>query len=297
MSQNNGVIGMKVFKKLKGYDRHSKYGVLFCLPGFLGFLGFLLIPLFFSLYNSLLDSGGSFALLRNIRSLLDSAAFLQAMKNTGLYLLIGGSLAVLLSFLLAWGLFSLVRVRPAAAGVIKVGWLLPLLIPTAVSVLFIELLFTQEGAVNAWLHTNVDWLTDAPYPFWIMVFLYVWKNFGYFVIVFLGALSGISGEQFETARLEGAGSLRILRSIVLPQIMPSLFFVIIMGIVGVFKMNRESYLLFGNYPGSTYTFQNFITNNLGNLEYSRAATASMLLFLFFSVMVAFMVRYSERGDS
>lgn len=282
---------------MKKYGQYGKYGVLFCLPGFLGFLIFLLIPLGFSIYNSLLDGGGNFALTRNIKALMDSQAFILAMKNTGLYLLVGGGASIVLAYFLSWGLFTLVRTKATGTGAIKICWLLPLLIPTAVSVLFVELLFAKSGAVNLWLGANVDWLTTSPYTFWIMVVLYVWKNFGYFVIVFLGAFGGIPYEQFEAANLDGAGSLRLMWNIVFPQVVPSIFFTAIMGIIAVFKMNRESYLLFGNYPSeSAYMFQNFITNNLANLEYSRAATASMLLFLIFSVMIGFIVKYSERSD-
>lgn len=284
-------------KKQKRYNRYAKYGVLFCLPGLLGFVCFLLVPIFFSIFQSLFDRGGNFALFRNIQSLMRSHAFWLAMKNTVSYLLIGGGLANLLAFFLAWGLFSLMQKRTAGTGLIKVSWLLPLLVPTAVSVLFTEQLFAVSGPVNNWLHSNINWLTTSPYSFWIMTVLYVWKNFGYFVIVFLGAFGGIPYEEFEAARLDGSGSVRILRYIVLPQVLPSLFFTVVMSIVGVFKMNRESFLLFGYYPSdSAYMFQNFITNNLSKLEYSRAATASMLLLLVFSVMVGFMVKYSERED-
>lgn len=282
---------------MKRYGQYAKYGVIFCLPGFLGFLIFLLIPLIFSIYNSLLDGGGNFSLIRNISALMDSQAFILSMKNTGLYLLVGGGTSIVLAFLLSWGLFSLVRAKAFGTGAIKICWLLPLLIPTAVSVLFVELLFSKIGAVNSWLNANVDWLTTSPYTFWIMVVLYIWKNFGYFVIVFLGAFGAIPYEQFEAAGLDGAGSLRLMGSIVFPQVVPSMFFTVIMSIIAVFKMNRESYLLFGNYPSeSAYMFQNFITNNLANLEYSRAATASMLLFVIFSVMIGFIVKYSERSD-
>lgn len=284
----------------KSYGRHAKYGLLFCLPGFLGFLCFLLIPLLFSIFHSLLDGGGNFSLFKNIKSLMESQAFLLSMRNTGLYLVVGGGLAIFLAFWLAWGLFSLMPSRGPrgkGVGIIKVGWLIPLMTPVATSTLFAELLFSQSGVVNSFLHTKIDWLSTTPYSFWIMVLLYVWKNFGYFVIVFLGAFGGIPAEQFEAVRLDGGGMIRILRHIVIPQIVPALFFAVIMGIVGVFKMNRESYLLFGNYPGeSAYMFQNFITNNLSKLEYSRAATASATLFLAFSVLVGLMVRYSERGS-
>lgn len=278
-------------------NKHSLFGLIFMLPGFLGFVVFILIPLLFAVYYSAFNSGGRFALINNFDRLFASYAFLIALKNTGLYLLVGGGLNILFSLAMAVALFSLVKKNVRVASFAKVGFLMPLVVPTGVSVLFVQILFSGQGTINQWLGSQIDWLSTSPYTFWILVLIYVWKNFGYFVVIFLVAFAAIPTEVYDAAKCDGAGALRSLFSIILPQIVPSLFFAFIMGIIGVFKMNRESYLLFGDYPNeSAYMFQNFIKNNLDNMEFSRAACSSVIFLLFFSIMVFLMINLSERAD-
>ncbi|MCL2050241.1 MAG: hypothetical protein FWG91_00715 [Lachnospiraceae bacterium] len=74
--------------RLALHKRHSVIGLLFMLPGFLGFLIFIFVPLLYNLYYSAFNSGGQFALLDNYQSLFNSHAFLMALRNTGLYLII-----------------------------------------------------------------------------------------------------------------------------------------------------------------------------------------------------------------
>lgn len=284
-------------KRIKLKNRYSRWGILFLLPGLLGFLIFVFVPILLTVYYSFVDASGSFAFFNNYISLFQSQAFLLALQNTGLYLLIGGGLVILLSFLLAWGLYTLERRKMRGATTFKVAFLLPMVIPTAVSVLFAELLFSASGAVNRWLGTEVDWLTTSPYTFWILVLLYIWKNFGYFVIIFLAAFSRIEPEVYEAARSDGAGTFLILTRIVIPQITASSFFVFIMSIIGVFKMYRESYLLFGDYPSnSAYMFQNFISNNIAAMDLSRAAASAMILFVVFAALVIYLMNLSEKEN-
>lgn len=276
--------------------KQAVFGIMFMLPGLIGFFAFVLIPLLYALYYSAFDYGGRFAVVKNFQSLFASHAFLAALRNTGLYLLIGGGSIIVISLLLAVVLFRLTKTHFRIASFARVSFLIPIVIPAGVSVLFAEILFASRGSINAWLGTETDWLHTSPYTFWILVFIYIWKNFGYFVIIFFIAIAGINPEIFDAAKCDGAGSVRTLVNIILPQIVPSLFFVFIMSIIGVFKMNRESFLLFGNYPNeSAYMFQNFIKNNLDNFEFSRAAGASTVFLLIFSVLVFIMIQLSERS--
>jgi len=282
--------------KLTLHKRKALTGMILILPGFIGFAFYILIPLFYNLYHSAFNRGGRFALLANYRSLFNSHAFMLALRNTGLYLIIGGGLIIIISLLLAQVIFEMINKNIRLAIFAKISFLMPLVVPTGVSVIFVQILFATNGSINTWLGTQTDWL-NTPFAFWILVMLYIWKNFGYFVIIFFVAFSMISPEVYEAAKCDGAGKLRILFSITLPQIVPSLFFVFIMSIIGVFKMNRESYLLFGNYPNeAAYMFQNFIKNNLDNMDFGRAASSATVFLLIFSVLIFFMIRLAERNE-
>ncbi len=267
------------------------------LPGLLGFITFYLIPMVIIFYQSFINTTGSFVWFENYSSLFQSESFLLAMKNTAIYLLAGGGIAVLLAFLISWVLFNMQRNKIKGSASLKVSFLFPLIVPTGIIVLFTELLFASGGVINDWLGTNISWLNTSPYSFWVLVLLYVWKNFGYFVIIFFAAFERINSDTFEAARIDGAGSFSLLTKITLPQIKSSVFFVIIMSVIGVFKMNRESFLLYGDYPSdSAYMLQNFINNNLAKLNLSRVAAAAMVLFAAFAVLISYLIHVSERSD-
>ena len=270
---------------------------LFLLPGLTGFLGFVLVPVCITVSWAAVDRSGGFVLFSNMAGLFGSEAFLCALENTGLYLAAGSGLSILCALAFASLLFRVIHVFPRAVAAVRSLYLTPLAVPSGVCVLFAHMLFASGGPIGQWSGSEVDFLRTAPYTFWVLVLIYIYKNTGYFTVIFLLAFAGIRREIYEAARCEGAGGFVLLRYVVFPQITPSFFFVFIMSIVNVFKMSRESWLLFGDYPNtSAYMFQNFIKNNLDNSNYGRAATASLFLLAVFSILVSLMIRLSERGD-
>lgn len=277
--------------------RLARYGFLFLLPGLTGFLGFVLVPVCITVSWAAVDRSGGFVLFSNMAGLFGSEAFLCALENTGLYLAAGSGLSILCALAFASLLFRVIHVFPRAVAAVRSLYLTPLAVPSGVCVLFAHMLFASGGPIGQWSGSEVDFLRTAPYTFWVLVLIYIYKNTGYFTVIFLLAFAGIRREIYEAARCEGAGGFVLLRYVVFPQITPSFFFVFIMSIVNVFKMSRESWLLFGDYPNtSAYMFQNFIKNNLDNSNYGRAATASLFLLAVFSILVSLMIRLSERGD-
>lgn len=277
--------------------RLARYGFLFLLPGLIGFFVFVLTPVCITVSYAAVVKGKGFVLFSNMAGLFGSEAFLCALKNTGLCLAAGSGLSILCALAFALLLFRVMHVFPRAVAAVRSLYLVPLVVPSGVCVLFAHMLFADGGRIGQWSMAEVDFLRTAPYTFWVLVLIYIYKNTGYFTVIFLLAFAGIGREIYESARCEGAGEFALLHDIIFPQITPSLFFVFIMSIVNVFKMSRESWLLFGDYPNnSAYMFQNFIKNNLDSSNYSRAAAASLFLLVVFSVLVSFMIRLSERGD-
>lgn len=275
--------------------KQAVYGLLFMVPGLIGFLLFVLIPVLFTVWYAGIDGGGKFHLFGNFVSLFQSEAFLHALKNTAFYLVIGSALSLTLAVAIALMLFRLIQRYPKLAANLRTCYLIPLVIPSGVCVLFAHILFSDGGFVNRLTGSEIDFLRTAPYTFWILVLIYAYKNTGYYIVILLMAFGGIKPEVYDAAKCDGAGVFTTLFRIMIPQITPSAFFLLIISIVNVFKMNRESYLLFGDYPNdSSYMFQNFIKNNLGNLNYSRAAAACLFLLVLFSFLVYFLLNLSEK---
>lgn len=127
----------------------------------------------------------------------------------------------------------------------------------------------------------------------VLVGLYIWKNCGYNIVLFLAGLSAIPTDYADAARCDGATPGHILRRITLPLMIPNFFFVFVISVVNAFKSFREAFLLGGDRPHeSIYMLQHFMNNNFQNINYPRLSTAALLIFvvIFLLVLLLFWVK-------
>ena len=110
----------------------------------------------------------------------------------------------------------------------------------------VQAFFSESGLLNQfldWLGLPIQKWLNSPYAFPILVGLYIWKNCGYNLILFLAGLNAIPKVYREAAAVEGASSWQITRAITIPLLIPSFFFIFIISIINSFKSFREAYLL------------------------------------------------------
>lgn len=256
-------------------------GLLLTAPILLGTFLFFLLPFAICVkYSFTFGVGGAFFVgLDNYRNIFASYAFQLAAVNTLRFLFIGVSLNILLSFLIAW----IIKKGLSGSRLFHHILLLPMVLPIASVVMVIQVFFSETGIINNWLITIgvpvVQWL-EGPSAFWVLLGLYIWKSFGYSVILLLSGLNTISEEFYQTADIEGAGSRQKFMFITLPMLAPYLFLAVVMGIVNAFKSYREAFLIGGKHPhDSIYMIQHFLNNNFENLNYQRLSVAAIMLFL------------------
>ncbi|HHX71937.1 MAG TPA: sugar ABC transporter permease [Clostridiales bacterium] len=174
--------------------------------------------------------------------------------------------------------------------------------PTAATLLFFRALFDDAGLANSLLtHLGIpviSWLMYS-YAFWVLVLLYLWKNLGFNIILFLSALNSVPKEYYEAVEMDGASKSAQFFKITLPLIFPHLFFILIWSILYSFKAFREAFLLCGNHPHSSiYMIQHFLNNNFANLNYVRLSSAAMTTFLVIFMLVAGILLFRrEWGDT
>lgn len=261
----------------------------------MGFIIFYIIPFIVSIRK---------IRIREISNLMKSDAFYLALNNTGKFLLIGVPLLFLLSLAVAFSMEHLFRYKVPGRGIIMGLHILPMVIPSILIAFIIQMFFEQYGIVNGWLvslgFTPIKWLTSSK-AFVILLLIFLWKNYGYCMVIALGGLQGISKDTIEAARLDGANEWDLITKIDLPQIKSHLIFMLMIEIVGVFKVFRESYMLFGNYPEqSIYMIQNFMNNCLYSLNYNRIAVASIMIIVVMViciVAVLLVIRHKKRATN
>ncbi len=283
----------KTLKKSRraGSNRRDRRGkrisVLYLLPSILGVLLFFVLPFLIVIYYSVIDNpiNGEFVLFDNFVMVFNNAAFKQAAKNTLMFSATAVPLAVVLSMLLAMMLESKIPFKSQ----FRTFFLSPMMVPIASVVLIWQVLFHYNGMMNeiiGWFGKDkVDWLNSA-YAQVVIVVLFLWKNLGYNMILFMAALSSIPKDILEVAVLESASPFQIFWYIKLRYMSSTILFVTIMSLINSFKVFREIYLLKGDYPYDTmYMLQHFMNNTFGKLDYQKMSAAAIMMAVVMVVII------------
>ncbi|MBQ7944155.1 MAG: sugar ABC transporter permease, partial [Lachnospiraceae bacterium] len=170
-------------------------------------------------------------------------------------------------------------------------WLIPYIIPSVIVVQIIRLIFGKDGLLA---FTKISFL-DSEWAFYLLCFIFLWRNSGYIMVILLSGCSNIADEQREAAQLDGAGRKGVFWYIILPQLMPFIKFSVVMGVIGCFRLYRESYLLLGNQPcDEAYMLQNFLNNNFESWNFDRAVAASLILFVIMAIVWLILFARADR---
>ncbi len=260
---------------------------LFIAPSFLGVMLFFIIPFIVVIYYSLINNpiSGEFVFLDNFIMVLKNAAFKKAAANTLKFSLIAVPLSVVLSLMLAILLDNKIPFRSQ----FRTFFLSPMMVPVASIVLIWQVLFHYNGAVNdvmvALGGTKIDWM-KSEYSQIVIVILFLWKNLGYNMILFMAALASIPKDILEVAKLESAKPLQTFFYIKIRYLSSTILFVTIMSLINSFKVFREIYLLTGDRPYDTlYMMQHYMNNMFKSLDYQKLSAAAILMALVMIVII------------
>lgn len=270
---------------------------LFLFPSLLGIAIFYVVPYIICIFKSLFI-GNSFVGIANYTELFRNKTFLLALKNTGIFTAVAIPLLMVISFLLALFLNSFKKI----SSFFRSSLLIPVVVPVASLICVWQVIFDDYGAVNAVLnYFGIDTVRffNSEFSMVMIILIYVWKYCGFCVILFTTGLANVPTSLYESARLDGASSFQIIRKITIPMITPTTFFVFLIEVIYSFKIFREVFALFGNYPDeNVYFLQNFINNNYYNLNYSRLSSASVILSLFIiAILLLFFIFEKKRNYS
>ncbi len=271
----------------KNIKRVKNRSALYLLPSIIGVALFFVLPFLVVIYYSLIDNpiSGNFVFLDNFKGLLTNKAFKMAVANSLTFSFTAVPLAVVLSLMAA---FLLDKNIPGKSK-IRTAFLSPMMVPIASVILIWQVLFHYNGLVNEWLMKigveKIDWLKSDYAPI-VVVILFIWKNLGYNMILFMAALSNIPKEVVEVAELESASKWQIFLHLKIRYLSSSILFVTILSLINSFKIFREVYLLTGDYPyESLYMLQHYMNNMFRSLDYQKLSAAAILMSLFMIVLI------------
>ena len=306
--------GIQVKRGLSSKAQKTIQFFAYISPWLLGFIGFTIVPLTLSLVYSFTDvsintvnDGFNFIGFENYATIfLDDADFLQSIYNTLIYTAAKVVLLVLLALLTAIMLNSKICARK----VLRVLIYLPALIPAVSSAILWKLLFTNgtENVANFFLSylglQPVNFFGEGSTSMGTLIFIGIWNGLGPTMIVFLAAIQGVEQDIMEASDLDGAGPFRKFIHIIIPSILPVMFFVVLTSVISAMQTYTEVKLLTGGGPGnSTITMSMSIVNNAfkstGRKMLGYACAQGWVVFVFTFVLTLIYVwnmnRTQKRG--
>ena len=269
---------------------------LYLAPSLIGVGLFFVLPFGVVIYYSLINNPvqQEYVGIDNFIRTWNNNAFQLAARNTLLFSLIAVPLAVILSLWLA----VIMESRIPFKSTFRTFFLSPMMVPIASVILVWQVLFDHNGLVNVLMTKvgleKIDWLKSDYAPL-VIVLLFLWKNLGYNMILFMSGLSSVPKDQIEVARLESATENQIFWMIKIRYLSSTIMFVIIMTLVNSFKVFREVYLLSGDYPyNSLYMMQHFMNNTFQSLDYQKLSSAAIIMAAFMVVIIGILLLSEDR---
>ncbi len=282
----------------------------FIAPNFLGFLLFTFVPLIFALALSFLKWDGSpmhpieWVGFANFERLFADKVFWKALTNTGIYTLAVAPLTLVCALGLAMALNKKIFARNFFRTVSFFPYVASLV---AVAAVWNFLFSPQYGPINGLLNaiTGIPreelpkWAASKDWAMFTVVFFSIWKNMGYYMVIYLAGLQGVNPELYEAAALDGASAWKRFRNVTLPQISPTTFFVTIMLIINSFKVYDIFINMFAGGDNQLTDHTRVLVYQIYNtafrsLDYGYSSAMAMVLFIIVASVTIVQFRAREK---
>jgi multiple sugar transport system permease protein len=285
---------------LRGREAITFY--LFILPWVIGFLIFTCGPIVASLVLSFAEydivSPIQFIGLGNFKELFNDPLFYTSLSNTLYIVVLAVPLGMVVSFCLALLLNQKVRFMAAY----RTAYFIPSIVPAVASAaLWLYLLQPQWGLVNGFLEllgiSGPGWLSSELWSKPAIILMMVWASGGT-MIIYLAGLQDIPQVFYEAAEIDGANSWRKFWHITLPLMTPSIFFTLVLGMIGTFQIFAQIFVLtdgMGGPQNSTLVYMIYLYRNGFNFfRMGYASAMAWVLFILILVLTWLQFRTASR---
>ncbi len=293
-------------KPMKKETRNTLIAYSFIAPNFIGFCIFTLVPMVFAIALAFCSWDGvnaiEFVGLQNFIDLVTDKTFLAAFKNTIVY-----SVAVVpLTLVCALGLAVLLNQPIKGRNFFRTVAFFPYVASlVAVAAVWNMIFSPSMGPVNMVLSAlgveNLPrWAAGKETAMLTVILFSVWKNMGYYMVMYLAGLQGTNPDLEEAAELDGANKWQIFWHITLPQLQPTTFLVVVTLTIASFKVYDQMYMITQGGPGNaTITLVYYIYNVafVNTPKYGYASAVAMVLFILVLIVTIIQFRGSSNDDT
>lgn len=276
----------------------------FLLPSLIGVVVFCLVPIIVSLAYSFLDydvlrplSDALFVGLQNYKQLFSSDEMPKALWHTFQYILYYMPLVMVLALVEA----SLLNRAFRGNGVYRVIFYTPVITSwVAAAVVWKWLLSGKFSPINQFFAlfgiTAPTWLADPNWAMFGISMAAVWKDCGYFALLFLAAMKNIDRSYYEAADIDGARWYQKFFRITLPLISPTVFLLLVTTLIGSFQVFDSVKVMMSGLPtqATTVMMERIYTYAFKSYQMGTAAAWSWILFLIILVFTILQFRLQKK---
>jgi len=221
--------------------------------------------------------------------------FWQSLKTTFLYIVINVPISIVLTLVVA----SLLNSKIKGEKFFKTIFYIPsVTVGVAIMVMWKQML-APDGLINQMLSTNVDFLNNESTALLVVSIMGVWGGLGYNVLIMLSAMKNIDSALYEAAEMDGAGAFAKFMYITVPNVLPTVFFFLVTGLISGFQVGEQMLILYG--PTSTvegihtYVYELYYIMR-GRNDYGTASAMSYFLFVIILIITLIQFRV-QNGKS
>jgi ABC-type sugar transport system permease subunit len=276
---------------------------LFITPFFLSFIIFFLFPAGYSLYLSFCSYRGygaiKFVGFENYVSLLTYSTFWQTVSNTLFYFVAHFAPVMIISFLLAVLMHS--KILGPAGKILKPLIFMPQIVAMVSAALTWRIILaTHNGVVNQILGTQIPFLTEAPITRWCVVLLMMWRQIGWFMVIYLAGLTTINDEISDAAKIDGATGWQSLIYVTIPMMKPIFMFAFMTDCINSFKIFTQPNVLVApnvTMPTDMAPVMNILLSNIKGGSFGMASASGWLLFIMILIVSALQLGLFKRKEA
>lgn len=272
--------------------KEALQGIIYVLPSFILIMAFCIIPIFMSGYFSFTSynimTPPKFVGLENYERVFQDGYVADAAKNTLLYVLMTVPAQTILS--LVFAAFLAYKMQNKTGGFLRSVMFIPVIASAVTAGTIWRIILNTEGGLlnnilNFFYLDSVNWLGSTKTALISICIVAVWKNVGYFLVIYYAGIMGISKDLYEAAKVDGATSIQQFFKITLPMLKPITYLVVTLGIIWSFQVFDLAYLMTGGGPGRATVTLVMGIYNAAFKQYKMGYACAMAMLLLLIVVI------------
>jgi ABC-type sugar transport system permease subunit len=289
------LVGIQVPSRRAGWltqeRRRSLWGMIFALPAMVFFVLFAIYPILRTFYLSFFDYSvvdpAVYTGTSNYRAIIGDDRFMTSLRNSFEYVAFTYIPVLIVALLLAMALNTQIRGR----GIFRTVYFIPVVMSWVVVSVIWKLIFHRNGLLNATFLDPLgippkNWLTDMSLAPDAIVMMSIWKELGFFMVIFLAGLQNVRSDLLEAAKTDGANPWQAFRSITLPLLQPTILFASVIAMITGLQVFIPQFVMTNGGPvdATMVLTLNIYQTAFVFLDGGKAAAMSVVLFCIIAVI-------------